>query len=186
MKTDLEACQSSVAQPFPTLREPMDCIRPCQASLSITNSQSFLKLMSTKLVMPSNHLILCRPLLLLPSAFPSIRIFFNGSVLPIRWPKYQRFSFSISLSNDYSELIFFRIDWLSLTAVKGTLKSILQHHSSKASLLQCSDFFMVKLLHPYMTTEKIIALTRWTFVSNVISLLFNMLSRHANTKENTI
>ena len=127
--------------------------------------------------MPSNHPILCRPLLLPLSIFPSIRIFSIESVLPIRWPKYWSFSFSISPSNEYSELISFRMDWLDLLAVQGTLKSLLQHHSSKASILQCSAFFMVQLSHPYITTGKTIALIRWTFVSKVVSLLFNMLSR---------
>ena len=149
----------------------------CQASLSITNSQSLLKLMSIKLVMPCNHLILCHPLFLPPSIFPSIRVFSNESVLPIRWPKYWSFSLSISPSNEYSGLISFRIDWFDLLAVQGTLKSLLQHHSSKASILQCSAFFMVQLSHPYMTTGKTIALTTWTFVGKVISLFFNMLSR---------
>ena len=125
--------------------------------------------------MPSNHLILCCPLILLPSIFPSIRVFANESVLHIRWPKY--WSFSISPSNEYSELISFRMDWLDVLAVQGTLKSLLQHHSSKASILWCSAFFMVQLSHPYMTTGKAIALTRWTFAGKVMSLLFNMLSR---------
>ena len=149
----------------------------CRASLSITNFQSLLKLMSIPLVMPSNQLILCCPLLLLPSTFPSIRVFSNELVLPIRWPKCWSFSFSISLSNKYSGLISYRIYRLDLLAVQGTLKSVLQHHSSKASILRCSAFFIVQLLHPYMTTGKTIALTRWTFVGKVISLLFNMLSR---------
>ena len=127
--------------------------------------------------MPSNHLILCRPRLLLPSIFPSIRVFSNESVLHIRWPKYWSFSFSISPSNEYSGPISFRIDWLDLHAVQGTLKSLLQHHSSKASILQCSVFFIVQLSHPYTTTGKTIALTRWAFVGKVILLLFNMLSR---------
>ena len=126
--------------------------------------------MSIESVMPSNHLILCRPLLLLPSIFPSIRVFFNESALLIRWPKYWIFSFSISPSNEYSRLISLKMDWLNLLAVQGTLKSLLQHHSSKASLLQCSAFFMVQLSHPYMTTGKTIALTRWTFVDKVMSL----------------
>ena len=130
-----------------------------QASLSITNSRRLLKLMSIESVMPSNHLILCRPLLLLPSIFPSIRVFFNESALLIRWPKYWIFSFSISPSNEYSRLISLKMDWLNLLAVQGTLKSLLQHHSSKASLLQCSAFFMVQLSHPYMTTGKTTALT---------------------------
>ena len=127
--------------------------------------------------MPSNHLILCRPLLLLTSIFPRIRIFSNESVLRIRWPKYLSFSFNISPSNEYSGLISFRMDWLDLLVVQGTLKSLLQHHSSKASILQCSAFFMVQLSHPYMTTGKAIALTTQTLVCKVMSLLFNMLSR---------
>ena len=143
----------------------------------MTNSWSLLKLMSIKSVMPSNHLILCHPPLLLSSVFPSIRVIFNESVLHIRWPKYWSFSFSISPSNEYSELISFRIDWFDHLAVQGTLKTLLQHHSSKAPILQCSAFFTVQLSHPYMTTGKTIALTRWTFVSKVMSLLFNMLSR---------
>ena len=134
----------------------------CQASLSITNSWSSLKLTSIESVMPSNHLILCGPLLLLPSIFPNIRVFFNESVLHIRWPKYWSFSFSISPSNEYSGLISFRMDWLDLLAVQGTLRSILQHHSSNASILWCSAFFIVQLSHPYMTTRKTIALTRRT------------------------
>ena len=125
--------------------------------------------------MPSNHLILCRPILLLPSIFPSIRVFSDESVLHIRWPKYWSFSFSISPSSEYSGLISFRMDWLDLLAVQGTLRSLLQHHSSKASTLLCSAFFIVQLSHPYMTTGKTIALTRWTFVGEVMSLLFNML-----------
>jgi len=145
--------------------------------MSITNSRSSLRLMSIKLVMPSNYLILCHPLLLLPSIFPSIRGFSNESVLCIRCPKYWSFSFSISPSNEYSRLISFRMDWLNLLTVQGTLKSLLQHHSSKASILWCSAFFIVQLSHPYMTTGKIIALTRQTFVDKVKSLLFNMLSR---------
>ena len=133
--------------------------------------------MSIKSVMPSNHLILCRPLLLPPSIFSSIRVFSNESVLPITWPRYWSFSFSISPSNEYSGLISFRMDRLDLLAVQGTLKSLLQHHSSKASILRCSPFFMVQLSHPYMTTGKTIALTRQAFVSKVMSLLFNSLSR---------
>ena len=148
-----------------------------QASLSITNSQSLLKLLSIELVMPSSHLIPCYPLLLLPSTFPSIRVFSNKSVLHIRWPKYWSFSFSISPSNEYSGLISFRMDWLDLVAVQGTLKSLLQHHSSKASILQRSALFIVQLSHPYTTTGKTIALTRRTFVGKVMSLLLNMLSR---------
>ena len=146
------------------------------ASLSFTNSWSLLKLKSMESVMLSNHLMLCHPLLLLPSLFPSIRVVSNESVLHIRWPKYWCFSFSIGPSNEYSRLISFRIDWLDLLAVQGTLKSLLQHHSSKASILQCSAFFMVQLSHPNMTTGKTIALIRWTFVSKIISLIFNMLS----------
>ena len=133
--------------------------------------------MSIELVMPSNHLILCCPLLLLPSIFPSIRVFYNESVLRIMWPKYWSFSFSISPSNEYSGLISFRMDWLDLLAVQGTFNSLLQHHSSKASILQCSAFFIVQLSHPYMTTGKTTPLTIWTFVVKVMSLLFNMLSR---------
>ena len=133
--------------------------------MSITNSQSSLKPMSIESVMPSNHLILCRPRLLLPSIFPSIRVFSNESALRIRWPKYWSFSFSISPSNEYSGLISFRMDWLDLLAVQGTLKSLLQNHSSKASILQRSAFFTVQLSHPYMTTGKTIALTRWTSTS---------------------
>ena len=148
-----------------------------QASLSTTISWSLLKLMSIESVMPSNYLTLCHPLLLPPSIFPSTRIFSNESVLRIRWPKYWSFSFSISPSNDYSGLISFRMDWLDLLAVQGTLKSFLQHHGSKASILQCSAFFIVQLSHPYMTTEKTTALTLRTFVSKVMSLLFNTLSR---------
>ena len=127
--------------------------------------------------MPSSHLILCRPLLFLPPIPPSIRVFSNESVLHMRWPKFWSFSFSISPSNEHSGLISFRMDWLDLLAIQGTLKSLLQHHSSKASILWCSAFFTLQLLHPYMTTEETIALTRWTFVGKVISLLFNMLSR---------
>ena len=148
-----------------------------QASLSITNSHSSFKLMSIESVMPSNHLILCHPLLLLPSIFPSIRVFSNGSALHIRRPKYGSFSFNISPSNEYSGLISFRMDWLALLSVQGTLKSFLQYHSWKASILWSSAFFTVQLSHPYMTTGKIIALTRWIFVDKVMSLLLNMLSR---------
>ena len=147
-----------------------------QASLSITNSRSLLKLMSVELVMPSNHLILCCPVLL-SSIFSSFRIFSNESVLHIRWPKYWSFSFNISPSNEYLGLISFRIDWFDLLAVQGILKSLLQHHSSKASILRFSAFFIVWLSHLYMTTGKTIPLTRWTFVGLVMSLLFNMLSR---------
>ena len=148
-----------------------------QVSLACTISLSLRKLMSIEPVMPSNHLILCYPLLLLPSIFPSIRVFSNESALRIRWPKYWSFSFNINPFNEYSGLISFRIDWLDLLAVQGTLKSLLQQHSSKASILQCSAFFIAQLLHPYMTTAKIIALTRRTFVDKVMSLLLNMLSR---------
>ena len=148
-----------------------------QAFLSFTNSQSLLKLMSIELVMPSNHLILCRPLLLPPSIFPSIRVFSNESVLHIRWPKYWCFSINISPSSEYSGLISFRMDWLDLLAVQGTLQSLLQHHSSTPSILWHSAFFIVQLSHPYMTTGKTIALTRQTFVGKVMFLLFNMLSR---------
>ena len=148
-----------------------------QASLSITNSRSPPKLTSIESEMPSNHLILCRSLLLLPSLFPSIRVFSNESALHIRWPEYWSFSFNISPSNEHPGLISFRMDWLDLLAFQGTLKSLLQHHSSKASILQHSALFTVQLSHPYMTTGKTIALTRPTFVGKVISLLFNMLSR---------
>ena len=148
-----------------------------QASLSIMNSRSLLRFMSIESVMPSNHLIFCRLLLFPPSIFPSIRVFSNESALRIRWPRYWSFSFSISPSNEYSGLISFRMDWLDLLAVQGTLKSLLQHHSSKASVLWLSAFFLVQLSHPYMTTGKTIALTRRTFVGKVMSLLFNMLSR---------
>ena len=147
-----------------------------QASLSITNSWSLLKLMSIESVMPSSHLIFCRPLLLLPSVFPSIRVFSNESVLRMRWRKYWSFSFNISPSNEHPGLISFRMDWLDLLAVQGTLKSLLQQHSSKASVLQCLPFFTVQLSHPYMTTGNTIALIRQTFVGKVMSLLFNMLS----------
>ena len=146
----------------------MDCSP--WASLSIANSQ-------IKSVMPSNHLILCHPFLLLPSIFPSIKGFSNESVLCIKWPKCWSFSFSISPSNEYSELISFRTDWFDLLKVQRTLKSLLQHHSSKASILQPSAFFIAQLSHPYMTNGKIIALTRWTFVGKVMSLLFDVLSR---------
>ena len=133
----------------------------CQTSLSFTICQSLLKLMSSDSVIPSNHLILCHPFFFLPSIFSSIRVFSSESVLPIRWPKYWSFSFSISPSNEYSGLISFRIDWLDLLAVQGTLKTLLQHHGSKASILWCSAFLMVQLSHPYMTTGKTIALSRW-------------------------
>ena len=142
-----------------------------QAYLSITNSRSSLKLTSIESMMPSSHLILCCPLLLLPLVPPSIRVFSNESTLHMRWPKYWSFSFSISLSNEHPGLISFRMDWLDLLAVQGTLKSLLQYHSSKASILWCSDFFTVQLSRPYMTTGKTIALTRWTFVGKIMSLL---------------
>ena len=143
----------------------------CQASLSITNSWSLPKLMSIESVMPSNHFILCHPLLFPPSIPPSIRIFSNELALCIRWPKYWSFSFNISPSNEQSGLISFRMDWLDLLAVQGTLKSLLQHHSSKASILWCSAIFIVQISHPYMTTGKTIARTRWIFVDKVMSLL---------------
>ncbi|CAM9315209.1 unnamed protein product [Rangifer tarandus platyrhynchus] len=148
-----------------------------RASLFFTISQSLLKLMSIESVMPSNYLILCQSLLLLSSIFPSIRVFSNEPDLLIRWPTYWSFSFSISPSNEYSGLISFRIDWFDLLAIQGTLKSLLQHHSSKASVPWHSAFLMVQLIHPYMTAGKIISFTRWTFVSKVMALLFNMLSR---------
>ena len=144
----------------------------CQVSLSNTNSWSLLKLMSIESVMPSNHLIFCHPLLFLPSIFPSIRVFSNESALRIRWPKYWSFSFNISVSNEYSGLISFRIYWLGFLTIQGILKSLLQHHSSKASILWHSAFFIVQLSHPYMTTGKNIALTMWIFVSKVMSLFF--------------
>ena len=163
---------SSVTQSFQLFVTPWTC----QAFLSITNSWSLLKLMSIESVMPSNHLILCRPLLFPPSVFPIIRVFSNESVVSIRWPKYWSFSFSISPCNEYSGLISFRMDWLDL-AVQGTLKSLLQHHSSMASILQHSALFIVQLSHPYMTTGKTIALTRWSIVGKVMSQLFNILSK---------
>ena len=147
-----------------------------QASLPIASSRSLPKLMSIESVMPSNHLILCHPLLLLPSISPRIRVFSSESALCIRWPKYWSFSFNTSPSNEHPGLISFRMDWLDLLAIQGTLKSLLQHHSSKALILRCSAFFIAHLSHPYMTTGKTIALTRWTFVGKVMSLLFNMLS----------
>ena len=153
----------------------MDCSTP--GPLSITNFQSLLRLTSIELLTPSNHLILCCPLLLLPSIFPSVRFFSNESVLCIRWPMYWSFSFSISPSNEYSGLISLRMDWLDLLAVQVTLKHLLQHHSSEASVLQLSAFFLAQLSHPYMTTGKTIALTGQIFVDKVMSLLFNMLSR---------
>ena len=148
-----------------------------QASLSITNSGSLPKFVSIEFVVLYNHLILCHPLLLLPSNFPNIRVFSNESALRNRWPKYWSFSFNIRPSNEHPGLISFRMDWLDLLAVQGTLKSLLQHYSSKASILWCSAFFIVKLSHPYMNTGKTIALTRCTFVDKVMSLLFNMLTR---------
>ena len=165
----------SVAQLRLTLCDPMDAA--CQSPLSFTISWNLLKLMSIELVMPSNHLMLCRPLFLLPSIFPSIRVFSNELALDIRLPKYWSFSFSISPSCEYSGLISFRIDWFDLLAVQGTLKSLSQHHSSEASILEHSAFFIVQLSYPYMTTGKTIALTRPTFVGKVMSLLFNMLFR---------
>ena len=151
---------SSVTQSCLTLWNPVDCITP--ASLSITNSWSLLRLLSIELVMPSNHLIFCHPPFLPPSIFPSIGVFSNESVLHIRWPQYWSFRFSISLSNEYSGLISFRMHWLDLLAVQGTHKSLLQHHSSKASVLWHSAFFIVQLSNPYMTTRKTMVLTRWT------------------------
>ena len=172
-KTEFSSVQSlSHVQLFAT---PWTAAR--QASLAITNSHSLFKLMSVKSVMPSNHLILCHPLHLQPSIFPSIRVFSDESVLCIRWPKYWSFSFSITPSNGQSWLISFRINWLDLLAVQGTPKSFLEHHSSKASILQRSAFFIVQLSHPSMTTGKTIALARWTFVGKVVSLFFNMLPR---------
>ena len=164
----------SIAQLCLTLCDSMDCSTPGFPVLH--HLPELFKVMSIESVMPSNHLILCHPLLLLPSVFPSIRVFSNESTFPTRQPKYGSFGFSISASNEYSGLISFRIDQFGLVAVQGTLKSFLQHNS-KASVLQCSAFFMVQLSHPYMTTGKNIALTRWTFVGKVTSLLFNMLSR---------
>ena len=166
---------SSVTQSCPTLWNPMTPAH--EASLSITNIQSPPKPMSFESVMPSNHLILCHPLLLLPSTFPSIRVFSNESALHISWPKYWSFSFNISPSHEHPGLIFFRMDWMDLLAVQGTLKSLLQHHSSKPSILQSSAFFTVQLSYPYMTTGKTIALTRRILVGKVLSLLLNMLSR---------
>ena len=153
--------------------EPEHARSPCPSP----NSQSLPKLVSVESLMPSNHLILCHPLLLLHSIFPYIRVFSNESALGIRWPKYWGFSFNISPSNEHPGLISFRMDWLDLLAVQGTLESLLQHHSSKASFLQCSAFFIVQFSHPYMTPGKTIAVTRWTFVCKVMSLFLNMLSR---------
>ena len=159
-----------------TLRDPMNRRTPGLPGV-LTNSRSLPKPMSIELVMPSNHIILCRPLLFLPLIFPNIRVFSNESALCIRWPKYWSFSFNISPSNEHPGLISFRMDCLDLLAVQETLKSLLQHHSSKASILWHSAFIIVQLSHPYMTTGKTIALTRWTFVDKVMSLLYNMLSR---------
>ena len=157
------------------------CTAAHQASLSITNSRSSLRLTSTESVMPSDHLILCHPLLLLPSIFPSIKVFPNESVLRIRWPKYCSFSFNTSPSNEHPGLISFRIDWSDILAVQETLKTLLQHHSAKAAILGRSAFFIVQLSHPYMTTGKTIALTRWTFFGKVMPLLYNMLSKSVIT-----
>ena len=156
--------------------EPYAALAARQDSLSITKSQSLLKLMSIEAVKPSKHLVLCCPLLLLPSIFPSIRVFSNEWALHIRWPKYWSLTFSITHSNEYSQLISFRIDWFDLLAVQGTVKRLLQHHSLKASILWHSAFSVVQLSHPYMTIGKTIALTIWTFVNKVMSLLFNTLS----------
>ena len=171
--------------PVPVVVQLLSCVQLIatpwtvahQGSLSFTISQSLLILMSIKSVMPSNHLILCCSLFLLPSIFPSIRIFPSESALHIRWPKCSSYSFSISPSNEYSGLTSFRIDWFDFLAVHGILKSLLQHHSSKTSILQCSAFFIVQLSHPYMTTGKTIALTTWTFTGKVMSQLFNTLYR---------
>ena len=174
---------SSVSKSCPTLCDPMNRSTP---GLPLHHQlPEFTQLMSIELVMPSNHLILCRPLLLLPPIPPSIRVFSNESTFCMRWPKYWSFSCSISPSNEYPGLISFRMDWLDFLAVQGTLKSLLQHHSSKASIFRCSAFFTVQLSHPYMTTGKTIALTIRTFVGKVMSLLFNMLSsmfKHDATK----
>ena len=168
-------CSCSVTKSWPTLCNPMNYSMPGSPVLHYL--PVFIRFMSIELVIPSNHLILCFPLLLLPSVFPSIRVFSSESASHIMWPKYWSFAFSISLSNEYSRLISFRIDCFDLVAVEGTFKSLLQHHSSKASILQCSAFFVVQLSHLYMTTGKTIALTRWTFVGKVTSLVFNTLSR---------
>ena len=167
----------SVAQSCLTLCDPMNCTQDTRPPCPSPQPRVHPKPMSIELVMPSNHLILCHPLLLLLSILPNIRIFSNESALCIRWPKYWSFSFNISPSNEHPELISFRMDWLDHLAVQGTLKSLLQHHSSKASILLCSAFFIVQFSHPYMTTGKTIALTRRTFVDKVMSLLFIMLSR---------
>ena len=168
-------CCCSVAQSYPTLCDPTDCSTP--GFPVFHHSQSLLKLMSIESVIPSNHLILCHPLLLLPSVFPSIRVFSNELALHVRWQKYWSFSFSTSASNEYLGLISFRIDWFDLLAVKRTLKSLIQHHGLKASIRWHAAFFMVQLSHLYMTTGKTIALNIGTFVGKVMSLLFNMLSR---------
>ena len=174
MNLDNTQSVSSVAQSCPALCNPTGC---SAAGFPVhTDSCSPLKLVFIAPAMPSNHLILCRPLLLPPSIFANLRVFSSESVLHTRWPKYQSFNFSISPSSEHPGPITFRMDWLDLLAVQGTLRSLLQHHSSKASILQCSAFFTVQLSHPYMTTGKTIALTRWTFVGKVMSLLFNMLS----------
>ena len=163
---------SSVTQSCPTLCDSMNCSTPGLPVHRQLPESSQTHVIES--VMPSNHLILCRPLLLLPSIFPSIRVFSNESALHIRWPKYWSFSFSISPSNEHPGLSSFRMDWLDLLVVQGTLKSLHQHHSSKASILWSSAFFIVQLSHPYMTTEKTIALTKWTFIGKVMSLLFNI------------
>ena len=169
------SCEFSSAQFSHSIM--FDCLQPYELQHTKTNSQSPPQAMSIESVMPSGHLILCHPLLLLPSIFPSIRVFSDESVLPNRWPKYWSFSFNISPSHEHPGLFSFRMDWLDLLAGRGTLKSLLQHHSSKASILWCSGFFIVQLSHPYITTGKTIALTRRTFVGKVMSLPFNMLSR---------
>ena len=166
-------CCCSVTKSCPIFCNPMDCSVP--GSPAFTISWNLLQFVFSVSVMPTNHLILCCPLLFLPSIFPSIRVFSNELALHIRWPKYCSFSFSINPSNEYSGLISLRIDWFDLLAVKGTLKSLRQHHNSKVSILQCSAFFMIQLSHPYMTTGKTIALTIWTLVGKVMSLLFHML-----------
>ena len=176
-KAFIEYLFSSIQSLSPVRLFATPWIAVCQASLSITNSRSSLKLMSIESVMPSSHFICCRPLLLLPPIPPNIRVFSSESTLCIMWPKYWSFSLSISPSNEHPGLVSFRMDWLDLLAVQGTLRSLLQHHSSKASILRCSAFFTVQLSHPYMTTGKTIALTRWTFVGKAMFLLFNMLSK---------
>ena len=173
--TEMDSQFSSVTQLCPTLCNPMDCSMP--GFLVQYQLPKFNKFMSIESVMPFKHPIICRPLLLPLSIFPNIRIFSYDSGLPIRWPKYWSFRFNISLSNEHSGLISFRMDWLDLLAVQGTLKSLLLYHTSKASIFLCSAFFIIQLSHPYMSTGKTIALTRWTFVGKVMSLLFNMLSR---------